>query len=1584
MANQQLEIARRDLLDLSARNRLINTRRSGSRSSRLEIVDELSDQVFGMLVQDGKPFSFLSNSKESTDVAGEVKAASQFEEVDYDSISFAQPDEELEEGEVPDRHKDNKLQTTLDSERLQKKLLKLFYDARTFEEEQGVNTLYLAIGFVKWFEDEKSKIQRQSPLILVPVQLERKSVGTRFSVRWDEGEIATNLSLQAKLKHMFGIELPDIPESEEFLPSEYFAQVRKAIEIKKDWEIVPNAMVIWFFSFAKFLMYKDMEPERWPEGKKMSDHELVSSLVGSGFGEDPPICGEDDFIDDFLQPIDMVHVVPADSSQAIAIEEAKRGRNLVIQGPPGTGKSQTITNIIAAAVETGKKVLFVSEKMAALQVVKQRLDEIDLGELCLELHSNKSNKKAVLQEIEKTLLLGQPKTDGIELNATELRSLRDTLNRHAKDMHTRLPESEVTPYQVLGELVRLKSEGIGLPQFKLEKPEKWPRQQYRENLASLKDLEVHLKQIGDPSQHCWRGATVASILPSDVERIKGQVEQSIQGVKALVDAATKITSSFDLQAPASFQDIVVAGNHSRHICKFPEGADKNRLSAGVWKQISTLNELVSVGAKLKADTQALDGVVSDVAWDTDMSIVRRHIKAYGKSWFRFFNRRYKDAKSTLEGVMLDALPNSSSEQLLIVDRVIAVQQARKKFIDFEGMGKSAFGELWAGENSSWENLAEVIRWQEKATEQNLPAAFVDKLSTARPKDLTEQVGRIKKLLNPTMSIVKGVTDALQFDLNAGFETSSLKSVSLSALLARLEAWRENAESLSHWTGFRSRLNALPKRGMQELANVVLNGEVDTETLVPQFEQVYYESLIRLAYVKHPDLAKFSGASHDKALEKFKRLDSERYLLARQQVAAAHYDSLPRSSGDVGEVGTLKREFKKKRRHMPIRKLLASAGHAVQAIKPVFMMSPISIAQFLEPGVLDFDILLIDEASQVKPVDAIGAIARSRQIVVVGDERQLPPTNFFDNVVSDEDETDDADVLNTSDIESVLGLCSAQSMNERMLKWHYRSRHHSLISVSNQEFYQDRLFIVPSPNGISDTLGLSFVHVKDGVFDRGKSATNRVEARKVADAVIDHARACPDKTLGVGTFSVAQRDAILNELELRRLENPELAAFFAAGKNEPFFVKNLENIQGDERDVIFISIGYARDAAGKDSMNFGPVGKPGGERRLNVLITRAKERCAVFSSITSDYIDLNRTKGKGTAALKTYLQYAETGTIDVATESDRGFDSEFERQVAKELESLGFDVRSQIGDAGFFVDLAIVDPENPGRFLIGIECDGATYHSSRSARDRDKIRQSILEDRGWIIHRIWSTDWFQRPEEQLKHAQEAIEAAKIEWGIRDAGPTEAVVNVPSSRSAEPEDTWELSRDAQKELPKSEKIESTPYEEAWFPCPTDLEIHELPPDQLGTVIKSILAVEAPIHRSEIARRVSHIWGLARTGTRIVDAVNDSIDYLNRDNRIEVSDSFCSLPGKVVVVRNREAVASANLKKPEQIPPAEITAALEEVIKANIGIESEDAMREVGRLLGFRSTSAKLKDAIAPVMKTLCETHGFEIRQGRIYVT
>lgn len=470
---------------------------------------------------------------------------------------------------------------------------------------------------------------------------------------------------------------------------------------------------------------------------------------------------------------------------------------------------------------------------------------------------------------------------------------------------------------------------------------------------------------------------------------------------------------------------------------------------------------------------------------------------------------------------------------------------------------------------------------------------------------------------------------------------------------------------------------------------------------------------------------------------------------------------------------------------------------------------------------------------------------------------------------------------------------------------------------------------------------------------------------MAQAVMAHARATPHLSLGVAAFSVAQMQAVLDQVELLRHADPSCEEFFADRGAEPFFIKNLETVQGDERNVIFISIGYGRTAEGYLAMEFGPLNRSGGERRLNVLITRARRRCEVFTNITADDIDLSRTQARGVTALKTFLAYAQHGRLDVPVESDRPMDSPFEEAVAAALTARGYTVRAQVGSAGFFIDLAIVDPERPGRYLLGIECDGATYHSARSARDRDRLRQQVLEGLGWRLHRIWSTDWFRDPARETERTVAAIESA------RTATPDE-----PSSTAAEENDAIEREAVSPSLLSGGTAV---PYERATLHIMLGTEaLHQVNRLRIADWIRRIVAVESPIHQDEVAHRIADAAGIKRIGNRIEEALGLSIHLATQNQMVRIHGEFLWDPAMVwPVLRDRSRLPAAS-RKLEYVAPEEIGLAVMAVVDGAYGIEEEAIPPATGQLLGFGRVSDDMRSRIEFIVRQMIAENRL-IQQG-----
>ncbi|PZE12196.1 hypothetical protein DMX10_17240 [Pseudomonas sp. 57B-090624] len=588
---------------------------------------------------------------------------------------------------------------------------------------------------------------------------------------------------------------------------------------------------------------------------------------------------------------------------------------------------------------------------------------------------------------------------------------------------------------------------------------------------------------------------------------------------------------------------------------------------------------------------------------------------------------------------------------------------------------------------------------------------------------------------------------------------------LAALKTRLQWAQQNEELLEHWLEYRRLRKRLADLGFEAVVLAVENQTLPADKAKDACLLGLMDLWAKQILENNPALGQFSGKDQEAIRARFAEIDSQLTKLQREQLAAMidqHKVPVGNNSGrvkDRTQLALLQHEAGKKTRHESIRSLMLRASEALQGLKPCFMMSPMAVAQYLPAGKVHFDIIVMDEASQMRPEEALGAISRGSQLVVVGDPKQLPPTNFFSRQGGDDDEDSDEASL-AQDSESILEA-AMPLFKLRRLRWHYRSRHESLIAFSNKAFYDSNLVVYPSPHRESHEFGVKFVRVARGRFVEQR---NIEEAEVVAKAIEHHLLHRPEESLGVVAMNVKQAEQIDRALEQLAKQNPALQEAFTRNEesDEPLFIKNLENVQGDERDVIYISTTYGpMEIGGSVPQRFGPINGADGWRRLNVLFTRSKKRMQVFASFTSSDVVVTGTSSRGVLALRDFLQFAESGHMPHSRETGRASDSDFEVAVIEALERHGYQCEPQVGVAGFFIDLAVRDPGQPGRYLMGIECDGAAYHSAKSARDRDRLRQSVLEQLGWRIRRIWSVDWFRNARLQLEPLLQELATLRTE-------------------------------------------------------------------------------------------------------------------------------------------------------------------------------------------------------------------------------
>ena len=1467
-----------------------------------------------------------------------------------------------------------RLRADHDGDDLDVRLVQIYRHARTSLEESGANTLYLAVGFLRWFETPQSTKARLAPLLLLPLVIERTSVQEGFRLVLDDAEPRINQTLLQMLKRDFELEITfdGVPEDDSGVDVAAVLDIfRAAVLGMSRWEVELFAQV-GFFSFTKYLMWLDLADRDDLMRSRVLQH-LVDT-PGAALAQDVHELLRDELDD--LDPVDVYCPKDADSSQLAAVLAGAAGRTFVLEGPPGTGKSQTITNLITQALANDKRVLFVAEKRAALEVVQRRLDSVGLGAFCLELHSSKSGPKAVLQQLRRPLELAarrEPR-QWAEI-ARDLQEERQHLNRYVNAIHKRR-EHGFSVYGAIGRLVHLRdARRVPMPELLQGAPA-----DVVEARRAVDDLVGVARQLGVPQQEPWWGVRRTDWSPALLRDVVPVVQRMQRAVITFVTAFDRVAEAFGLDRV--FGD----AGASR------EQVDRTLRLAALFRATSLPPaELFGVG-DWRATDAALTSLCTtgrrrDELWQPLAQRWRRELLDLEIEALAARHRRWADTFWLLRwwclrGVRRQLATVAVGDMAPAVtvrndlERAVLVR-TEERALTAAAETTTVLGPGFRGDLAAWrmdwgriEGWLQWVRDVRKLLVKLVPGALradVDLLAAiAAQLDgidngaevLTSRLAALRTAHDEYGTALAAVRTMLDLDETAAFGGGD-EAGHLAAVVARARRWLADVPRLREHCAYAGIAGRASELGAGALVAAHAIGELRTDELNPAFERTLLESWLDTVHAAEPHLAMFRGAAHERTIEQFRRLDEKAIRTAPKVVTARLASRLPRlrdTQVASSELGILERELKKQRRHKPVRRLLAETRGLLTRLAPCVLMSPLSVAQFLGRSGMRFDLVVFDEASQIPMWDAVGAIGRGDSLVVVGDSKQLPPTSFFQRLDQGDDLDDDE---LPDDLESVLDECSAAGLPRMHLDWHYRSRHESLIAFSNHHYYDNRLLTFPAPQRVVTGLGVRFVKV-DGVYDRGGSQQNRIEADALVADVLQRLRdpRRQQRTLGIVTFSRAQQVLIEDLLDRARADHPEIEPFFAAVE-EPVFVKNLENVQGDERDTILFSICYGPDAAGKIYENYGPINQQGGERRLNVAITRARRELVVFSSLRADQV-ATRTAAMGARHLRVFLDYAERGdaalVAAIAADPSGDVESPFEAAVRDALVQRGHEVHAQVGCSGYRIDLSIVDPEAAGRYLLGIECDGATYHSAATARDRDRIRASVLRGLGWNLHRVWSTDFWQDPNGEIDRIELAIEAATSARAALPIAAAAELVIEPLPAAPEPEAIVDSGPESPAFEPEPEAVEPPDPDGPRPYVAVELPVTATPDGfydvgnslQLRAQIERVFEVEAPIAFDRLAKTIARAWGVSRVTERVRSRVRELLPaaVVERDGALFAAAAFADAFAGFRV----PAGADETERDAEDLPILEVQNAMRWLLQQHHAISVDDLSREAARCFGI----------------------------------
>lgn len=1506
----------------------------------------------------------------------------------------------LEKGEVL---------SPLDKAKLEASLIDLYRKAKSDLEEGGANTLYLALGFLKWKKAPEDPKHYRAPLILLPVKLNRKSALTGVTLSAHEDEPRFNLTLLELLRQDFDLTIPAL---EGALPGD-----ESGVDVTKIWNIVRRAvrdmpgfevvedLAIGTFSFAKYLMWKDLA-ER---AEQLKESPVVRHLMERGAER---FCSDGSFprpgdLDSTVDPAELFMPLPADSSQISAVVASANGCDFVLDGPPGTGKSQTIANMIAQNLAAGRRVLFVAEKRAALEVVYRRLEAKGLGEFCLELHSNKTSKVEVLRQLERAWDVRDAlSAEEWQKEATEVRRLRDSLNEYVQLLH-RKQRNGFTLHDAMGRVIKDADEAT--PNFD------WSS----ETIHS----EEEVAQLRDVARRLGLGHSAVKGLPTDFSLIdrtswSNAWQQSVVSIAAdvprrlddLIAARDRLlqVSGLDLPAENAVQITALAQVFASMLeahgqdFSFAFAPDYSSRVASANRTIELFEEYKSLEGELSTRYGAeaarrIDIAHFDSAW----------VAASNKFWF-FANF----AKSRVARLLKEQ--GGAASQPDPAHDLPRLHRLNELLVELDKLAPSArVVPGWSGLDSDINTMRQALRVSDQLRGHIASLA-------ATPDELVSLRGRTAKLVidaNEMLSQNGGVALA-----HAALETARRSFESTASQLAELvgaatvnglpfSKQRElaSAVSLQHprlnaWCNWRRVREEALILGLEPLIDALEQRGVDSQGAVSLFETGYARWFAANVIDAEPRLAQFVSDVHASDIEAYRKVEDRLSSLSSRYIRAKLCEKIP-GRNEVGKkdgYGVLKHQLQLQRCHKPVRQLATEMGEALTRLAPCMLMSPLSIAQYLPADQALFDLVIFDEASQITPWDAIGSIARGKQVVIAGDPRQMPPTSFFNRAAG----TTEHDADTEEDMESILDECLGAGIPQHSLDWHYRSRHESLIAFSNSRYYENRLVTFPAP--VTKESAVHWTKV-EGVYAKGQTRTNQVEAEAIVAEVVkrltDPAFTTGGKSLAIVTLNAEQQKLIEDLLDQARRKNPRIERFFSDDLSEPVVVKNLETVQGDERDLILLGIAYGPTEPGAPtmSMNFGPLNRDGGWRRLNVAVTRAREEMMVFTSFDASMVDLNRTSARAVRDLKHFLEFAERGPralAEAVAGSVGGYESPFEEAVAAELMRKGWNVVPQIGVSRFRIDLGIVHPDRPGDYLVGIECDGAAYHSAATARDRDKVRAAILSGLGWKLLRVWSTDWWVDKAGATERLHQAISKAldesrtaalELEVSLPELEPAALADCLPIAEPGVSPQATMMADDAvrpvavrlnqvAREAPREVLASASPTRgEATARATyfvTDLSLHpvEVDPgafyeprydDTLLRMIRIVLEQEAPISEDVLVQRIARAHGFLRSGRIIRDRV---VGLAKRHHFVDVDDTG----SRFVWLTNTCMDAWASYRLPSS---ANDVRQIEEIATnelriAAIDTSTSDAV-DVARMFGVRRLSTSARKRIEAAMSRGAES-------------
>ena len=1351
---EKLEIQKRKLLDLSLKNKMINFKDS---SSNLEIISPDIKTILKKIANNDK-LEFASSYFDS-------KKIEEIKREELDNLDFYY-DSENDNPKSKKEKSNLKIQTNKDLKDEYKTLNLLSKKTKEFKDEYSIDILYLALGTLVYFDNSNPFAKEEkikAPLLFCQAKLERKNLSSNYVLSFENDKLYVNESLIQKLKLNYNIDIDfekdnkaeDENDDSDFSNTlnyfEYVEQVKKTIPSNFS---VEDSVNLSIFSFQKINMVKDIERNK----EKFLDNVLIKQLLNnsseSSIFDISEYYSEKD-IDNILNIKEYYHALDSDSSQEVAIQNAIKGLSFVLQGPPGTGKSQTIANIISELIARNKKVLFVSEKLAALQVVYNNLSKIGINKYCFPLHSvSTKNKSEIYKELWSVLenadvhkTIDKESEENILNNYEEAKNALNNLGEYLFKKSNNINKNIYEMYQEYFKHINLK-ETIALSNFSVNSITSDKLNKYE---LKIKYFE---KWINDNKYSIltnpFKGLSSKNLLPDEIEYLTKFHLDFIKSFSNIKTYINLISNIIPISKDDKLENILKTLNFiNEHLKKLTGNLHGSILNIDCQKELLKYKHIKSLYEENLQIKNKINYINLELL-DNEKLIIDYYtfFREYKNAFKRAFSKKYKEKfKKLCEDMQYKVKPKFNLfykdlklSKLYIENRNTLLHKISELNYKLFDIDKDLYTNI---QNIEWFN--ELTIYAYKNNFELNKSNFSDYQKIIQ-KDFITQFDKELIWFNQINTIINGFYFENIFNSN---------SKSINELDPIVSDWHNKINKIFERIEFNKIYydednDELIKAFLSEIISRKINKDI-----WGIFAKSLFLNLINNA-LSNNMIDVDSSDKYQNFVEMFRKYDKKMIDIAANKIEYQIKKYIPqKDSLDKYDHSKriLRKEINKKSKLMPFLKLFKLIPDLILQLKPCIMMSPLSVSSYLFESDIEFDTVIFDEASQITTENALCAIARGKQLIICGDNEQLPPTSFFKKL-EDDNEYDEEDDSSLEGLESVLDAANI-FLPSKKLKWHYRSKYEELIIPSNEEIYKE-LITFPSNDNQNDYSKIKFIKVKGSFINR----KNEVEANEVINQIKQiYDKFGTEKSIGIVTFNINQQTLIESKISQLCRKEKKYEQLLNLDNSKNLFIKNIENVQGDERDIIIVSMGYGPNEKGSVSMNFGAINKEGGYRRLNVVFTRAKECLILVSSISWDDINSQKITGRGIKFLQNYLKYAEYGSSQNQNNDDKTTqilkNNAFENYVYNELIKLGYEVDKQVGCSKYKIDLAIKNPNDPSKYVLGIECDGTTYMSSLTARDRDRIRQNVLQSKGWNIYRIWSTNWFINKEKELNNLQKVI-------------------------------------------------------------------------------------------------------------------------------------------------------------------------------------------------------------------------------------